>query len=480
MADWFVGPVMDKVINAFSDYLQDQYFRGRTGMKEELESLRVNHPLIQAVVSAYTQGKITDRNLNSWLWQLRDAIDEADDVLDDFEYMKHKERLELNMEETKVRSSFDRLFLGPARKLRKICERGLKIDPNLERLEEAVQKLDRVSAQVNTFLHLVEKKEKEQQGEEQQAKDRHLYVDRASGSLPGPVFIGRDQEKEIVMQWLRKPSNHNLSLLSIVGYGGMGKTTLLQNIYADEITKEFDLKIWVCVSNNFEVEEVIMDMLKYLDKWSSHLTKLPPLQERLNSVTRSKKFLLVLDDIWEETTTTKWEKVISPLANGNLGSKILVTTRIHAAASIIADIIKNEETLTLKGLEEARCLELLKTYTFAGMENFREHKKLMCIAEEIAKKLSGSPLATKVIGGGLKYDLTPEHWERGLRSNIGSVELIFPQDHKFDKDDLVRMWIALGFIEEFSTEEETLEDIGGSIEKGSFVVHRLPMAWKDA
>ncbi|XP_020582219.1 putative disease resistance protein RGA3 [Phalaenopsis equestris] len=487
MADWFVGPVMDKLINACSDYLQD-HFRRQTGMKEELERLRVNHPMIQAVVSAYTQGKIADRNLKSWLWQLRDAIDEADDVLDDFEYMKHEEQLELNMEETKVRSSFNRLFLVPARKLRRVCERALKIDPNWERLEEAVQKLDRVSAQVNTFLHLVEKKEKEQQ-----VKDQQVCDDRASGSFPGPVFIGREQEG--------KPSDHNLSLLSVVGHGGMGKTTLLQNIFADDITKEFDLKIWVCVSHNFEVEKVITDMLKYLDEWSSHLTILPPLQERLNSVTRSKKFLLVLDDIWEENTT-KWEKVISPLAYGKLGSKILVTTRIHAAASMIPDmIIENKETLTLKGLQEAQCLELLKTHAFAGMENFSsEHKKLMSIAEEIVKKLSGSPLATKVIGGVLKYDLTPEHWQRisnsdkrVLVSNIGRVELvpglntnpimpilrfsftylpqslqicfafcgIFSKDHRFDKDDLVRMWIALGFFRDSCTEGETLVDIGG-------------------
>ncbi|XP_020595971.1 putative disease resistance protein At3g14460, partial [Phalaenopsis equestris] len=290
----------------------------------------------------------------------------------------------------------------------------------------------------------------------------------------------------------------------------MGKTTLLQNIFADDITKEFDLKIWVCVSHNFEVEKVITDMLKYLDEWSSHLTILPPLQERLNSVTRSKKFLLVLDDIWEENTT-KWEKVISPLANGKLGSKILVTTRINAAASMIPDIIiENKETLTLTGLEEAQCLELLKTHAFAGMENFSsEHKKLMSIAEEIVKKLSGSPLATKVIGGVLKYDLTPEHWQRISNSDIGRVELvldlntnpimpilrfsftylpqslqicfafcgIFPQDHKFDKDDLVRMWIALGFIQESSIEGETLEDIGGSEIRGPDF-YEISEAWR--
>ncbi|KAH0470380.1 hypothetical protein IEQ34_000103 [Dendrobium chrysotoxum] len=65
------------------------------------------------------------------------------------------------------------------------------------------------------------------------------------------------------MQWLRKPSNEhpgtdlcrNISLLSIVGHGGMGKTTLLQHVYEDEMTEDFDLKMWVCVSNNFDVKK---------------------------------------------------------------------------------------------------------------------------------------------------------------------------------------------------------------------------------
>ncbi|KAL0912593.1 hypothetical protein M5K25_018575 [Dendrobium thyrsiflorum] len=59
-------------------------------MKVELERLRENHPKIQAVVFASSQAQIRDQNpaLNKWLWQLRDAIDEADDVLDEFEYMK--------------------------------------------------------------------------------------------------------------------------------------------------------------------------------------------------------------------------------------------------------------------------------------------------------------------------------------------------------------------------------------------------------
>ncbi|KAL0920054.1 hypothetical protein M5K25_009161 [Dendrobium thyrsiflorum] len=157
--------------------------------------------------------------------------------------MKHKEQLTKNMEETEQRTAFSNasFLIGRASKIRKVGERALKIDPNLKRLEEVVQKLEKVSTGVSTFLHLLDSAKQEQQ--------RELSEARETGSLPTNDLIGRGEVKEFVMQWLRKPSNEprttryrNISLLSIVGHGGMGKTTLLQHVYEDEMTKEFDRK----------------------------------------------------------------------------------------------------------------------------------------------------------------------------------------------------------------------------------------------
>ncbi|KAL0920190.1 hypothetical protein M5K25_009310 [Dendrobium thyrsiflorum] len=375
MAEWFVGPIMDKIINACSDYLEEQA-GWQTGMKKELERLRENHPKIQAVVFAANQAQISDQNsdLNKWIWQLRDAIDEADDLLDEFEYMKHKEQLTKNMEETEKRTVFSNasFLIESASKIRKVGERALKIDPNLKRLEEVVQNLDKVSAGVSTFLHLLDNAKQQQQ--------RELCEARETGSLPTNDLIGRGEAKEFVMQWLRKPSNEprttkyrNISLLSIVGHGGMGKTTLLQHVYEDEMTKEFDLKMWVCVSNNFDVKKVIAYMLESLKEEGPILETLVELQGRLKEEVMSKKFLLVLDDIWEEgeeKDKSKWEDVLAPLASGGFGSKIMVTTRTDSVALMFAKVIKKKkEIVKLEGLEEDECLQLLNSHAFAGAEN---------------------------------------------------------------------------------------------------------------
>ncbi|KAL0920674.1 hypothetical protein M5K25_009831 [Dendrobium thyrsiflorum] len=567
MAGWVEGPIMDKIISACFDYVKDQV-GWQTGMKKELERLRKNHPKIQAVVLAANQAQINDKNmaLNKWIWQLRDAIDEADDVLDELEYMKHKEQIHKNTEETKKRKLMSCL-IESARKIFKIGERGLKMDPTLQRLEEAVQKLDKVSADVTNFLHLLDSAKQEQREQEVD-----FYGARETGSLPKNDLIGRRREKERVMEWLRNPSNDpgtwykNISLLSIVGHGGMGKTALLQHVYKearccvrtpdrpdanggaphhldapdrpdanggaprhldapdrpnanggapchldapgpgdvarsywhpdgpDVRTQQFaedegfEPKMWVCVSKNFDVNRVIANMLESFYKKKPDSDSLDALQNLLENTVRSKKFLLVLDDIWKEeenSDISKWESVFAPLADGAFGSKILVTTRMASVAMMMENVIKKKtEIFTLKGLKDDECLELLKSHAFSGVENPNDHN-----ISRVVKKLSGYPLAAKVIGCDIKSKIDEGRRMTIPERNFSITSLgknyiysiirpsyiflsnplrncfafccLFPQDYLFDKDDLVRMWIALGLIQPPHDQEDTMEDIGG-------------------
>ncbi|KAL0927787.1 hypothetical protein M5K25_001997 [Dendrobium thyrsiflorum] len=480
--------ILEKIASAGFRYVKDQVgWQKRTEVK--LARLRKNQPKIQAVVHyAFSQEQITDQNpaLNEWLWQLRAAIDYADDVLDELEYMELEKQHTKNKKLRRVRSIMK--FLK--KRLVKIFKRALEIDPTLERLEEAVQKLDEVLADATTFLRLVKLAKHQHQMQQLQ-----LHGARETGYLPENDLIGRGKEKEIVMNWLRNPSNDqyqttmygNISLLCIVGHGGMGKTTLLQHVYKDEITKEFDLKMWVSVSNNSDVKKVIADMLECLQKERPPFKTLAELQRLVEEEVKSKKFLLILDDIWEEDEKdkSKWEVVLPALASGGFGSKILVTTRTDLVAQMFDKVIKKKtEKVKLTGLEEDECLQLLNSHALAGVENPPDdHKQLRAIAGKIVKKLLGSPLAIKVIGGILKDNLDEKHWRKVLESVLldwNSIDSIlrlnfivlpnhlqncfafccmFPYDHTFHKDDLVRMWIALDFIQ--PSQKKTLEEIGG-------------------
>ncbi|PKU72516.1 Putative disease resistance protein RGA4 [Dendrobium catenatum] len=164
MADMSLDPIMEKIISFCFRYVEDQV-RWKKRTKEELQRLREKYPKIQAVVHfASSQEQITDKNpaLNEWLWQLQDAIDDADDVVDDLEYMELEKQLTKNKKLRRVRS----IMKSMKKKLVKIGNRVIKRDPNLKRLEEAVQKLDEVSADVTNFLHLLDSAKQEQKEQE--------------------------------------------------------------------------------------------------------------------------------------------------------------------------------------------------------------------------------------------------------------------------------------------------------------------------
>ncbi|KAH0463428.1 hypothetical protein IEQ34_008010 [Dendrobium chrysotoxum] len=218
-------------------------------------------------------------------------------------------------------------------------------------------------------------------------------------SLPTNDLIGRGEAKEFLMQWLRKPSNEpqttryrNISLLSIVGHGGMGKTTLLQHVYEDEITKEFDLKMWVCVSNNFDVKKVIADMLESLKKERPRLETLEALQDSLRAEMMSKKVLLVLDDIWEndeEQDKRKLEKLLAPLAYGKIGSRILVTTRMDSVALTIAKQPHDQEW-TMEDIGGMYFDALVKKSFFDKFEDgvFGRYYKMHDLIHELTQSVS--------------------------------------------------------------------------------------------
>ncbi|XVF69633.1 hypothetical protein PTKIN_Ptkin11bG0097300 [Pterospermum kingtungense] len=123
-----------------------------------------------------------------------------------------------------------------------------------------------------------------------------------------------------------------IGVVPIVGMGGIGKTSLAQIVYNDNKVKElFDLKFWVCVSENFDVFRVTKAILEAITSLSCEVRELDLLQVKLTECLMDKKFPLVLDDVWNENYV-HWEALKRPLTHGALGSKIIVTTRNQSVA----------------------------------------------------------------------------------------------------------------------------------------------------
>lgn len=109
--------------------------------------------------------------------------------------------------------------------------------------------------------------------------------------------------------------------------GGIGKTTLCQLAYNDHKVKaHFEKRIWVCVSDTFDEKRITKAIIEALEGVMSSLVEMQSLLKRLCKSIEGKRFLLVLDDVWNEDAT-KWVPVKEVLKNGAAGSRIIMTTR---------------------------------------------------------------------------------------------------------------------------------------------------------
>ncbi|KAJ0716751.1 putative P-loop containing nucleoside triphosphate hydrolase, leucine-rich repeat domain superfamily [Helianthus annuus] len=323
--------------------------------------------------------------------------------------------------------------------------------------------------------------------------------------------VGREKEKkELLVKLLGdEPCDKNFSMVPIVGMGGLGKTTLAKILYDDEeVKKHFELMAWVCVSDQFDIfhiSKVILQSVKGEDKEFADLNLL---QVALRKQLREKRFLMVLDDVWSESYED-WQTLVSPFHACAPGSKIIMTTRkVQLLNKLGYDHIYHVQTLS-----HDDAVSLFAQHAL-GADNFDSHLVLKQYGEGIVEKCDGLPLALAVLGRLLRTKTEEEEWKELLNSEIWRLgkkdEIVpalrlsyndlsaclkqlfvyfslFPKNYVFNKDLLILLWKAEGFLNPSSSNKsverlglEYLEELlsrsllqHAPNDKSSFVMHDL-------
>ncbi|XP_039138997.1 putative disease resistance protein RGA3 isoform X2 [Dioscorea cayenensis subsp. rotundata] len=300
-------------------------------------------------------------------------------------------------------------------------------------------------------------------------------------------IYGRDEDKERLIRFLTDDENNDdrgLSVLPIVGLGGLGKTTLAQLAYNDDrIKRHFELQVWVCISLYFDIRRITKAIIESSTWNVCDLSDIEPMQHQLRGLFEGRRVLLVLDDVWNENEH-KWDELKHLLSGGTMtqGSKVIVTTRSIRVASIMGTV----PSLQLSGLSEDHCWTLFRQRAF-GRGKGEETLRLVAIGKDIVKKCGGVPLAAKALGSLMAFKRSEGEWLsvrdsqlwRLPEEEVGILPAlrlsydhlpshlkqcfaycsIFPKDYEIDKEKLIEMWVAQGFILPFD-EGTMLEDIG--------------------
>ncbi|XP_015881560.4 putative disease resistance protein RGA4 [Ziziphus jujuba] len=261
----------------------------------------------------------------------------------------------------------------------------------------------------------------------------------------------------------------DVSVFPIVGMGGLGKTTLAKLVYNDKSVEEhFERRIWVCVSEEFDVKKIMKAVVESATGNRCDLLEMETIHRRVQELMTRKRFLLVLDDVWNEDHE-KWDRLKNSMRHGSVGSKVLVTTRSEKVALIMGTV----SPYHLKGLSDENCWLLFQKRAFKNGKP-EETSNLIAIGKEIARKCKGVPLAAKALGSSLalkrKDDWlnvrNSEMWKfmgeevgilpvlrlsyRNLPSHLKQCFAycsLFPKDYKIKKENLIHLWMAEGFIQ---------------------------------
>ncbi|KAJ3682305.1 hypothetical protein LUZ60_014878 [Juncus effusus] len=485
VAETAASAIIGQLVETVLDYANTSWWPSARSVKAEAEKLQAALPQIRLVWAVVQGDRIRQKNpdFDARLWQFRDALEAADDVLDEIKYYELEEKIKARDSEVSGPLS------GCKRKLVDFVKNTFVNDGVLGKLREAVKGLEAIASDVGPFLQLANN------------LNQQLVVNnRETGSFCIECnVVGREKEKEAIVEWLTtQPEGENgglLSAYSIVGIGGMGKTTLAQLVRNDQrVIEKFDLILWICVSDDSGIVDAKVMIKKIIEdstKQSCGLDNLNTLQSTLKEKVASKKFLLVLDDVWRDDTMSEWEwqKMVAPLRSGERGSKILVTTRMESVAKMVARLMEEENKyLNLTGLEDNDFTTLFYRHAFAGTDP-NKYQHLHEIGDQIAKKLHACPLAAKVIGGLLNNNINYDSWNKISNEDIVNIQeskdyimdilklsyyhlpahlqlcfrycSIFPQDYIFEKEHLAKRWMALGLIPQDARAGRRPEDVAG-------------------
>ncbi|KAK9290201.1 hypothetical protein L1049_008367 [Liquidambar formosana] len=433
------------------------------GVKKERKKLKTTLSTIQAVLLDAEEQQAKNHAVRDWLENLKDVVYDVDDLLDEFSTEALRQKVE-------IRGSM----------LKEVCNFFSRSNPIAFRF-----KLGHKIQEIREKLDDITKDKRDFQSTEQRIDWRveNRVMGRTSHSfVPDSEVIGRDHDKEQIVELLLRSSNESLSVIPIVGLGGLGKTTLAKLVYNDDrVVQNFELRMWVCVSEDFDIKKLIEKIIDSIPRVQCASKELDPLQKCLRDSLNAKKFLLVLDDVWNEDLT-KWRELKHLLICGASGSKIVVTTRNMAIASFMSKV----SPYKLGGLSPNECLSILVKCAFEeGQEKL--HPKLVEIGKEIVTKCGGIPLAVRTLGC-LLYMKTDERewlyikdndiWKLEQKDNdiIPALRLsyqhlppylkqcfaycsIFPKNYEIKREELIYHWMAQGFLQS-PNKSQQLEDIG--------------------
>ncbi|XWS74916.1 hypothetical protein CRYUN_Cryun01aG0039500 [Craigia yunnanensis] len=447
------------------------------GVGAEVERLRAELDRMNSVLKDADYKQEQTELLRTLVRQIRDLAYEAEDVIDSFILEVAHQGGFLG-----IIDRFTSIFSKPSHRIKT----GMKVKAIQTRLEDISKSLpayDQISGGESSSSYT-------KMLQQQRLRRTYSHVEEVDVvSLEG---MTRD-----VLAQLMTEEDRLHAVVSIVGMGGIGKTTLTKKVYNHiDVKRHFDCFAWAFVSQKCMLREVLHDVLIKVLSFSKDERELidklkeNELMKRLFDVLKEKQYLIVLDDIWR---SEDWNSLKPAFPRGKKGSKILITTR-NKDVAILADPCNSPVELPFLTDDESWKLFSMKAFPGNKIESHACSREFEILGREMVKKCGGLPLAIVVLGGLLATKKSRAQWEvvqRNIHAHLNKVQQKdhqygavngilalsyndlpyflkpcflylghYPEDWEISKKELIRLWIAEGFISpSFVSKGMLMEDV---------------------
>ncbi|KAL2320797.1 hypothetical protein Fmac_029766 [Flemingia macrophylla] len=435
------------------------------GVYDHLKEFKEILSSVKVVLLDAEQTQEQNNKLREWLRQIKRVLYDAQDLLDEFECEALRKQVLKAHGTTKSKVSH---FFSSSNPL------GFR-NRMTQQIKDVIKRLDKVAAdwhglglqKIDVDSRVLHRREV-----------THSYVADSN-------VIGREHDKERIIELLRErhpnDDDTSFSVIPIVGMGGLGKTTLAKFVFNDKrIIMCFHLRMWVCVSNDFDIKKLVFKITCSACRYPPSLNRLglEQLQILLTNSIAGKRFLLVLDDVWN-IDRDQWIELKNRLQSDVQGSKVLVTTQSQRIASMMGTV----PSYILECLSYEHSLSLFIKWVFRKGER-EKYPHLINIGRELVNKCSGVPLAVRTIvrllfsryeanewkyvrdnelwnlpqekddilhALKLSYDRMPSHLKQCF-----ALFSLYPKDYKFYSFEVSSLWGALGLLD---SPNKNLEDV---------------------
>ncbi|KAK1274206.1 Disease resistance protein RPM1 [Acorus gramineus] len=300
-------------------------------------------------------------------------------------------------------------------------------------------------------------------------------------------IVGLKSNKEQLINWLKDDRANHMEI-SVCGMGGVGKTTLVAQVYkSEEIVQDFQWRAWVTVSKSYNKNDILRSIIKELFHDKKEMIpqgtdgmNTKELAENLHGCLVDQRYLIVLDDVWD---VSLWSEIKDVFNTGK--RRIMFTTRNSEIATSLAS--SSDRVFNIKPLHDDEARKLFCNIAFGGDQGGICPTELEDLAKETINKCDGLPLAIVTLGGLLRTKRSAMEWNDTLKSlnwmltNSPQLEKMsnilmlsfhdlphylkncflycsaFPEDYRIKRKRIIRLWVAEGFIEE--RDGMTMEEI---------------------